>query len=437
MSSHKKANKLLASLAADELSADQTAEVQAHLADCQKCRNDLHRLKSLLCHTDQLREFSAGTEAVETATTILFKTINSTSSPTQFAKSETGSIWRAIVKSRITKFAATAAMIIGTVALIGWLLPGDSHSGLAFADVVQHVQNARTLVYKVELQTTGKASETAKIMIVEPHLMRTETPDGRVCVIDIEKGKMLQIDPKKREAVVLDGKPQEEVNVYRTFRDFRNLPGFTVKELGEKELEGRLVRAFQLIKEERTITVWADSDTALPIRIEGTEKTKDGQLLKWFTTDIVFDAELDKSLFSVTPPKGCAVINRTGDVHRAGELANRVRSAANMNRLLKACIRYAEDHHGEWPQTLRELASYGVSNDILVDPQSPGREEGYIYMKPKNPVSPPAVVLYEAYDEWVGGINVGFADGHVKFISDETVFKEHLAGTCSSKESER
>ena len=87
---------------------------------------------------------------------------------------------------------------------------------------------------------------------------------------------------------------------------------------------------------------------------------------------------------------------------------------------------YASDNNGRWPDSLQDLIQRRLPSDILINPRQPERENGYIYIKPSTPVSPQQVVLYEAHDSWGDGINVGYADGHVRFIKEESNFKSDL-----------
>jgi len=320
MWSHKKANKLLASLAADELSANQAAEVQAHLADCQKCRNDLHRLKSLLCHTDQLRELSAGAEAVDTATTALLKTINSQSSQTQFAKSETESIWRTIMKSRITKFAAAAAIIIGTVGLIGWLMPGDRHSGLAFADIVRPILTARTATCKMTMNIEGRPPVICEGMFMTPGHARISFPKdtmgGQIMICDEQEGKTLSLIPGLKKAFIMERKnipdDRSQMDPFTQLREqieeAQKLKGGSAEFLGEKEIDGQAAIGYRMkdTAADMDMTVWADPKTKLPIRVETSIPT--GSLtaapMKGIVSDFRFNVEIDKSLFSLEIPEG-------------------------------------------------------------------------------------------------------------------------------------
>jgi outer membrane lipoprotein-sorting protein len=106
----------------------------------------------------------------------------------------------------------------------------------------------------------------------------------------------------------------------------------------------------------------------------------------------------------------------------------RVESAQNIKQLLLACIQYAQNNDGQWPQQLEDLLSRGIDPQTLINPACPDNPNGYIFVPPV-PDSPIAetIVIYEAYDEWNDGINAGFADSHVEFIKNEADFLERLS----------
>jgi prepilin-type processing-associated H-X9-DG protein len=96
----------------------------------------------------------------------------------------------------------------------------------------------------------------------------------------------------------------------------------------------------------------------------------------------------------------------------------------------------------QWPDDLRQMMEvsmqrpYDESDDVLVNPQRPKMRPAYVYRKPGVPISkvsnPGAMIfLYERYDEWGDGINVGFLDGHVTFIRDQAEFEQMLARTIA------
>lgn len=105
-------------------------------------------------------------------------------------------------------------------------------------------------------------------------------------------------------------------------------------------------------------------------------------------------------------------------------------TAMNIKRMLLACYMYG-DKNGQWPETLESLAGQGIEPELLINPARPGVANGYIYVKPVLPDDlqhnpDKKIVIYEAYETWGGGIYVGFADGHVEFVSDEEDFQKLL-----------
>ncbi|HML75790.1 MAG TPA: hypothetical protein PKB02_14975 [Anaerohalosphaeraceae bacterium] len=105
------------------------------------------------------------------------------------------------------------------------------------------------------------------------------------------------------------------------------------------------------------------------------------------------------------------------DVARYGELQSHGQSMVNIKKMLLACFKYASTNNGQWPQTLESIAG---QDDIQI--------EGHMYIPPKNTVPPQKnVVIYESYQTWGEGINVGFADGHVEFIAQEADFLKLLS----------
>ncbi|HZL37745.1 MAG TPA: H-X9-DG-CTERM domain-containing protein [Tepidisphaeraceae bacterium] len=118
-----------------------------------------------------------------------------------------------------------------------------------------------------------------------------------------------------------------------------------------------------------------------------------------------------------------------GRLKIARRQARRLMSMNNMRQLLLASLMYV-DKHSQWPDSLEQAAREAtIDLNMLSDPDHPSTKPGYIYRKPLKPTvagDAKAVVLYENYDKWNGGINVGFADGHVEFWADEAGFKKLL-----------
>jgi hypothetical protein len=129
-----------------------------------------------------------------------------------------------------------------------------------------------------------------------------------------------------------------------------------------------------------------------------------------------------------------------GPALQATRASARMRSANNIRQLLLGCIVFADDHKGEFPDTL-EQAMRGVEAPpaVLVNPSAPTHKPGYVYVKPppikdlKNASG--RLVVYEGFDKWDAGVTAGFADGHTEFIQDEAIFVKLLndAGAAHEK----
>ena len=103
-------------------------------------------------------------------------------------------------------------------------------------------------------------------------------------------------------------------------------------------------------------------------------------------------------------------------------------SMKNIKQMVMACYQYSQQHDGQWPDDLKDLIGQGLSADVFVNPTQPDNPDSYVYIKPTDTSSPAkTVVIYETYDTWNIGVNVGFLDGHVEFIRDEQQFKNLLS----------
>lgn len=334
------------------------------------------------------------------------------------------------MKNPITKFAAAAVVIIAVI--IGTHQFGGSIdvASVTFADVLKNIRNSKTLTFMVRAKE--QEPPIMKVMVIDPYVSRFEflgeqMPSapiigGQIWIIDTDKGKALILDTVKKTGKVYPAR-REFLDIYDTFRNFRDRVDFSVEEIGSRQIGDKQAIGFKLKKENKNqeITVWADPKTKLPILMEETYENAEGQIMQHFVTDIVFDAELDKSLFILRPPEGYKAEEFEYDLR-----VNRLKSAVNMDRIIKACRKYVNEHNGQWPDSLQELTIYGLDKDVFTNPGQPAREVGYVYLKPPTSPSESRIVLYEAHNVWDGGINVGFANYHIEFIKEESDFKNRL-----------
>ncbi len=209
-------------------------------------------------------------------------------------------IWRTIMKSPITKIAAAVVVISGV--LIVMHFAGLSTTTVTFADVIKPILNAQTAELDIIIGEEGEGP-VIHDMVMGSRIRRTlSNMEGIVAIIDLQDGRILQLTHEKKEAAYIDLKDWSSIPNY--MERLRNVidglqahPEFKVEELGEQEIDGQKLIGFRAMHPKAEITIWADPETALPVRIEST-----GGQMKLITKNLKFDVPMDESLFSMEVP---------------------------------------------------------------------------------------------------------------------------------------
>ncbi len=213
-------------------------------------------------------------------------------------------LWRIIMSSKITKLAATV-VIVAAVLVAMHFLGNPLSSTVTFASIIEPILNADTAVLDIII---GQESEGAAIihdMIVGSRIRRTvSTADGVVTIIDLETSRMLVLSEEDSEAqyVSLKGLPPIPNYLERLkglIEMLQDSPHFVVEDLGEQEIEGRMLIGFRAEHPKAEIIIWADPVMGLPVRIEQNE----GQM-RVICKNVQFDVPMDEALFSMDVPEG-------------------------------------------------------------------------------------------------------------------------------------
>lgn len=202
------------------------------------------------------------------------------------------------MKSRITKLAAAGVIIIAALIAIQQFSSSNDRTILTSAGVFGNVQKHKTLTWKVGYPATGVIIQA---MVLEPYYVRVELPDGRVWLLDRRERKVILMNPAKKTAKItfIEREPPHTYETLSNFK-FKNMSKLCAEQIGQRQIGEKQAIGFRLGKEmgnDETI-VWIDTQSQLPIRIECLTRNKESQMKPYAVwTDIVFDAELDKSLF--------------------------------------------------------------------------------------------------------------------------------------------
>jgi len=248
--------------------------------------------------------------------------------------------------------AAAVVALAGVCLLTLWLSPSSSNGGLAFGQVQAQVEKTKSVQYVETRQDKTPKGDRAgpktekRVMILGRYLKREEVrvvqpgdklpdgqawtaqPDHSITIFDAQKGRMVGLFPEKKLFSVVRGtmgispddgqivdtgkiKPLPEADFYE---EIRRVPADNAEKLPERIVDGKKAIGFRVVeKTERkqgtdafTRTFWVDPQTKLPIRIEISFRSTDAFMGQsdWVQTDFIFDAPIDRALFSTEPPEG-------------------------------------------------------------------------------------------------------------------------------------
>ena len=232
----------------------------------------------------------------------------------------TPDIWRMIMKTKMIKLAA-AAVIIAAV-LVGIHLLGGNGANAIYASVVEQLQYARTMTYSIVTHTPIESMPTLRQQMAfkEPGYMRTTTADGYITVIDWNQNKGITLWPPKREYIDFEASNYQHdpaQDPFMVVEKLRTLPSEADEVLGEKEIDGRVLEGFRITQGDMISTVWIDPRTQQLVRVEIEYTNSPG--MNTIMTDFQFNAELDDSLFSLTPAEGYTRMEVQADVSTVTE----------------------------------------------------------------------------------------------------------------------
>ena len=208
--------------------------------------------------------------------------------------------------NNILKIAAALVIIVSIITAVVVFHPGSTSSGIAWAQVIQPILNARTAVLTITIVQDGQESPPIQDQIMGSRIRRSMQNIPAVSIIDLENGKLLTLESDEKKATFVDLKGLPSIpNYLDTLRNLINeledIDGFVIDDLGEQQIDGRTAVGFAAHHPRVEIIIWADAETALPLRIEQKES---GNKLHVICSDIEFDREMDESDFSMEVPDG-------------------------------------------------------------------------------------------------------------------------------------
>jgi outer membrane lipoprotein-sorting protein len=279
------------------LAEDQKHAVTEHLKDCHLCQTEAKQLTKL-----QERLVSNGRAVAQSdlENGVLNRIIREQKVRLKAAEkaSEGLKLRRLIMRSSETRIAAAAAVIVVAALGVHYMM-GPS---ITFADVIEPILTARTMIFDY-IVGDEQTSPTVKDTISGQRIRRvmSNIPEMTI-IIDLDSSKMLVLDGTDNTAAYVDitGQVQDRHQSFVKFlRQIITKLKDDHQDLGVQEIDGRKAVVFEAKGPNEEIKIWADPETAVPIRIEFTL----GQMSA-VMKNFQINPPVDESLVSMDVPDG-------------------------------------------------------------------------------------------------------------------------------------
>lgn len=292
-------------------------------------------------------------------------------------------IGRAIMKSKTTKYAAAAALIIAVLLGLNFFAGSLGGNSPAFAEVLNKINQAHSVTYNSTLETETGMSFTVQEMIDESGIHRQVMPVGYIIITDHVSGKYIHLTPSMKLATLTQrvGRPRREglTNYLNWISNMHERIGeFT----GQEEIDSLMTNVFFVHGDFFEITIWVDPDTNLPVRVQQVHLANPNARSLSFTdiefggkgsifrsyvngnaeektlimNDFQWNANLDESLFSLEPPEGYTVKERTFNEALPEE-----------KHLKEGLAFWTEMSQGLFPSTINQLGEPDLIKPMLID----------------------------------------------------------------------
>jgi len=240
---------------------------------------------------------------------------------------------RGFAMKPITKMAVAATILLALGSFFAWTFPGGVFTNIALANVAGALDSLRSATFDMTSEAKGEkgqppATATGKGFFLAPSHQRIEMSIvagpakvmiNQVTIVDGQAGKSITLMPAQKFAVVMDMKKMKEdmkksgklakdapadvfETVRRLVREGSSGTGEKAERLGKKEIDGQMAVGFRVHVDMMDMTLWADPETAWPIRVEIVMDMMTG--VRMVMNNFHYNVDLDPSLFSLEPPAG-------------------------------------------------------------------------------------------------------------------------------------
>ncbi|MEN6575087.1 MAG: zf-HC2 domain-containing protein [Phycisphaerales bacterium] len=322
MCPHNVSDEQLVQFVLGELPPERIREMEAHLCQCEPCRQAIGRLQSLLDCAECMGKLPEDDKIVESANRAVLLAAKTQDQSRRSGVSRAALFGRTIMNHRMAKWAVAAVVALAVIAGLS-LLPGGG-TGKVYARMVDQLRGAHTLTFSLISVTGVESMPTVRLEMAyrDTGHFRSATPDGYITVLETaDTGvKGISFVPATKTYVVFEmtNVPDDAAkDPWVTVERLRTLPTQADRVLGSKEIDGRMLDGFEVREDDATTRVWIDPRTGQLVRAEVGFAAAPG--MNMILSDFQFDAPLEDSFFSLEPPEGYTPVEVSADVSQVAE----------------------------------------------------------------------------------------------------------------------
>ncbi|MHC4444826.1 MAG: zf-HC2 domain-containing protein [Planctomycetota bacterium] len=322
MNTHQQIKKLLIDFILGELPEQESTQVQEHLAECNACRNEVKQLEALNQCTTAIGKLSADQQTCESARQSLLAAVDGKQKPINGPR--ISPIWRNIMKSRISKFAAAAAIVLAVIIGMNLLTtsPNGTSKAWAIEQTIEALENINSL-YMSGVIRDKHALEGDFETWARPHSkhkysgdVRLETKNGAIVVASEQKNITYLYDPDQNIVSVKKGSGAIiSPWLGKEFFEFMKKHMVDWKETYDKDPETGNDCVFVTCRDNnpnRDPKSWwfqFDLETKLPVSFKQWMNYKSEGQPQFYAKKLVYNIELPEGIFEFKIPEGAKVVD--------------------------------------------------------------------------------------------------------------------------------
>jgi|WetSurMetagenome_2_1015567.scaffolds.fasta_scaffold83967_3 hypothetical protein len=330
-------------------------------------------------------------------------------------------IWRIIMKSKITKFAAAVAVVITAIIILHQLGGSIDPANVAFAKATEALKQVNWIHI-----TEPDSEEWTNYNL---QVRATKHKDGRIIFSDYQQGRQFEYNSEKNQVCIypLNGSLdkadtpilwEEQSEVFR-----QKMPNRVISS-AQSRFEGRNVGIYILSWTTNNGTkcsseVTVDVETNLPVSALYKEIDPDGKVLVQSRGIFEYPQRGPVEIYDVGVPDNTRVLDySSGNLEKAME-----ESRQKLRSLCLALIMYQDENQGKYPDILQDCRAY-LSDNIqwyLENVEYIGK--GLVQTAITNPARTPLAYDKTLLHENGQKTHIAFSDGHLEFCNFDAYVK--------------